>query len=37
MAAAADALRTGDHAWVHPGESASLWFTLRVGQSQQAA
>ncbi len=37
MAAAADALRTGDHAWVHPGESASLWFTLRVGRSQQAA
>jgi aldose 1-epimerase len=33
MAAATDALRTGDHAWVHPGAAASLWFTLRVGPS----
>jgi aldose 1-epimerase len=37
MAAATDALRTGDHAWVHPGESASLWFTLHVGPSGPTA
>jgi aldose 1-epimerase len=37
MAAATDALRTGDHAWIHPGESASLWFTLHVGPSGPTA
>lgn len=37
MAATIDSLRTGDHAWVHPGESVSLWFTLVVGPASPTA
>lgn len=37
MAAGIDALRTGDHGWVHPGESASLWFALGVGPAHPGA
>jgi aldose 1-epimerase len=37
MAAATNALVTADHGWVHPAQSAALWFALRVGPSGPGA